>query len=83
MKIERIIFVFKIEEDKLFSEIDANNINLSIIKKLYNEREDDPYFYRPLKIEQTQYDILAEYVPELKKYHYSKFESYLEAVTVD
>lgn len=82
MKIERIISVFKKDEDTLVKEIKAKSLTLETIKGLFKVKEDDPDFYGPEKIEKMQYDNLIVYVPELEKYPYEKYELYLEAVSV-
>jgi len=82
MKIERIISVYKINEDKLFKEIEANDIKLSFIKQLFSPLDDDPNFYRPYKIEKRQYDALLKQKKELLMFPCSDFDLYLEAVSV-
>lgn len=82
MKIERVILIFDKEKENLLKEINADNLDISIIKKLFKETENDPYFYKPYKLEQLEYDEIVKYIPELEAYSYKKFDLYLEAVTV-
>ncbi len=82
MKIERIILIFKKGAEKLLKEIIVNNLEISIIKKLFKSKDGDPHFYSPYLIEQIQYNNLIKYVPELNEYPSEKFELYLEAFSV-
>lgn len=83
MKIERIITIFeKVENGIFIKELNADNVNVSILKKLYKPYDDDPDFYRPYHIEQNQYDELIKYVEELKNYPSLNYDLYIEAVQV-
>jgi nuclear transport factor 2 (NTF2) superfamily protein len=83
MKIERIVTVFEKKEDgKFIKELNADNVNVSVLEKLYQSYDDDPNFYRPYHIEQIHYNELIKYVEELKNYPFSNYDLYIEAVQV-
>jgi hypothetical protein len=82
MKVQRIILVFKKEEEAAFKEIKADVLEFDLIKKLFTPMEDDPFIYRPYAINEFQYLELMKKVPELKDYPIAKFDLYIEGVTV-
>ncbi len=82
MNIERVIFVFSRESDQLLKEINADRIELAVIKKSFRETEDDPNFYKPNKIEKLQHIEIAKYVKEIEFYPCSEFDLYFEAVSI-
>ncbi len=83
MKIIRIINIFERNGEKLIKEIDANDLELAIIQKLFTPFDDDPLFYRPYELNQVQYDELSKIKTELIDYPLEKFVSYFEAETID
>jgi len=82
MKIERVVFIFEKDEDKLIAKLTAKNLDSDVLKRLFTLKEGDPEFYSPNKIEKKQYDAIINYIPELENYPCEKFELYLEAVSV-
>lgn len=82
MKIERIIFVFKKEEETIFKKINADDLKIALIKKIFKPLKEDPKFYRPCKIEEEQYIELIKYKKELLAFPLSKYDLYLETVSI-
>ena len=82
MKIERIILVFKKTEETVFKEINADDLDFSLLETLFVPFADDPNIYRPYEIGQTQYNELIKYKSELISYPITEFDLFIEAVTV-
>ena len=82
MKIDRIIFIFEKEKNTVFKQINAADLNIVTIKKIFKPGKDDPKFYRPCKIEEEHYAELLKYKKELINYPLNKFDLYLETVSI-
>lgn len=84
MKIERAISVFDKSKDSLIKEINVDILDLYFLKELFgNSTIDDPYNYKPFKINDFQYEKLQEIIKELKDYPLSSFELYIEAFQIN
>lgn len=84
MKIERVISVYEKSKDKLFTEINVDNLDLDFLKGLFgNSTIDDPNHFKPFKISDSQYDELQYIIEELKKYPLSHYELYIEAFQIN
>lgn len=84
MKIERIITVFeKNVGGKFLKEINADVIDIELLRKLFKPIEDDPNFYRPYQITQSEYNELLKFVIQIKLYPTSEYDLFIEAVQID
>jgi hypothetical protein len=83
MKIERCISIYKkTGKEEFVKEINADNIDISILKSIFIPFDDDPNFYRPYNIKESQYSILAKYIPELTFYSLDMFDIEIEAYNI-
>jgi hypothetical protein len=82
MKINRSIGIYKKEEDKLFKEVEINDINITILNSIFIQKENDPNFYAVYAISEAQYLALIKYKKELESYEYTLFDMYMETYTV-
>ncbi len=62
MKTERIIAVYEKSGDRLIKEIDAGNLDKTLIQSLFIAYDDDPEYYGAYQIGAKQYDKLTEYI---------------------
>jgi hypothetical protein len=83
MKIERIITVFeKSDGGRFLKEINADVIDLELLRKLFEPFDDDPNFYRPFQINEREYKELINYVDEIKLYSSLDYDLFIEAVQI-
>lgn len=83
MKIERIITVFeKCDDGKFLNEINADAVDIELLRKLFKPFDDDPNFYRPFQITEKEYKELINYVDEIKLYPILNYDLFIEAVQI-
>jgi hypothetical protein len=79
MILERIITVFKRDNDSLFKMIKADEVDIPTLRLLFLARYDDPYYYRPYRLNKNAFKTLVEMVPELREFPLNKFDLFIEA----
>lgn len=65
MKVERIVAIYSIENDKLIGEIGIGEVPFELLKKIFNSKDNDPFLYMVYKINYEQFQMLSDLLPEL------------------
>ena len=62
MRIERVISIFDIKDEKLLSEMDIDHIDLEILKSIFHPPSEDYLMYNPYSITKKEAEKLKSHV---------------------
>lgn len=82
MKIKRVIRVFRHSDDELVTDILISSQQSNRIKKLFTANFGDDKYYGIYEIDLVQFNIIVNFLPELKNYPLNLFELYFTAFKV-